>query len=256
MSKVHILSADIVSKIAAGEVIDRPASVIKECVENALDAQATNINIQLEQAGRRSIIIKDNGSGIAPDDMENIFIRHATSKLKTIEDLYEINSLGFRGEALYSIGAIADVVLQSRTEHEDSGWEIHFRGGEKIDLKPCAQPAPGTEIKIQELFYNTPGPEEIPKNKYDRAPSNFEYIYPLPPALPRLPFFTDPPRSRLVRLEKDLAFTRTDSRRFKSPTRISFRNFPTDRKSRLEDPHDFGRHQYSAFPTRYAIYFY
>jgi DNA mismatch repair protein MutL len=163
MSQVKILPHDIVSKIAAGEVIDRPASVIKECVENALDADAKHIDVHLENAGKTSMVIKDDGHGIAQDDLENIFVRHATSKITTVEDLYAIQSLGFRGEALYSIGAIADIVVQSRTAGQDSGWEIHFRGGEKIGLKPCAQPSTGTEMTIRELFFNTPARKKFLK---------------------------------------------------------------------------------------------
>ncbi|MCD4780666.1 MAG: DNA mismatch repair endonuclease MutL [Candidatus Omnitrophica bacterium] len=163
MSKVKILPSEIVSKIAAGEVIDRPASVIKECVENALDAKASQIEVHLQNAGKTSMVIKDNGQGIAQDDLENIFIRHATSKITTIDDLYAIMSLGFRGEALYSIGAIADIVVQSRTQDQNPGWEIHFRGGEKIGLKPCARPSTGTEMIIRELFFNTPARKKFLK---------------------------------------------------------------------------------------------
>ena len=108
MPKVHILPPDIISKIAAGEVIERPASVIKELVENSLDAKATSLEVTLENAGKGFINVKDNGSGIEHGDLKKIFSRHATSKISSIDDLYHIHSLGFRGEALYSIAAIAD----------------------------------------------------------------------------------------------------------------------------------------------------
>ena len=121
MSKVHILKEEVISKIAAGEVIERPASVIKELVENALDALprrqaggAGTIEVSLQEAGKTLIKIKDNGHGIERDDLEKIFSRHATSKIEKADDLYDIQSLGFRGEALYSIGAIADVTLRSK----------------------------------------------------------------------------------------------------------------------------------------------
>lgn len=156
MSKVNILPESIVSKIAAGEVIERPASVIKELVENALDAKATSIEVRLKDAGKTSIIVKDNGQGIAHDDLENIFHRHATSKIASVDDLYEIHSLGFRGEALYSIAAISDTVLRSKTKDQDSGWEIHMRAGKQLQLKPCTMADSGTEIEIKELFFNTP----------------------------------------------------------------------------------------------------
>src|SRR6185295_5337721 len=136
MSKVHILPPEIISKIAAGEVIERPASVIKELLENALDAKTKSIELHLKEAGKTLIFIKDSGSGIEPEDIEVIFQRHSTSKIETIDDLYRIHSLGFRGEALYSICAISDVVLRSRVKSQDTGWEIHMRGGKKLNLQP------------------------------------------------------------------------------------------------------------------------
>ncbi|HRZ39391.1 MAG TPA: DNA mismatch repair endonuclease MutL [Candidatus Omnitrophota bacterium] len=155
MPKVHVLAPDIISKIAAGEVVDRPSSVIKELLENALDAQADTIEIELTQAGKTSIRVKDNGCGIDEGDIETVFKRHSTSKIQTADDLFDIHSLGFRGEALYSIAAVSDITLRSKTEHADNGWEIHLRGGEKLKLKPAAMPD-GTEIEVKELFFNTP----------------------------------------------------------------------------------------------------
>ncbi len=163
MTKVHILPPEIISKIAAGEVIDRPASVIKELIENSLDAGSDSIELHLTQAGKTSICIKDTGSGIAEKDIETIFHRHATSKIKKIDDLFNIHSLGFRGEALYSVAAIADVTLRSRTQEQDSGWEIHMRGGKKLDLRPTALPT-GTEIEVKELFFNTPARRKFLKS--------------------------------------------------------------------------------------------
>ena len=115
MSKVHILPPEIVAKIAAGEVIERPASVVKELLENALDAGATALDIRLEDAGKKLIRVTDNGGGIEEADLEKIFERHATSKIHTQEDLFNIHSLGFRGEALYSIAAVSDVRVKSKT---------------------------------------------------------------------------------------------------------------------------------------------
>ncbi|HLD69262.1 MAG TPA: DNA mismatch repair endonuclease MutL, partial [Candidatus Omnitrophota bacterium] len=128
MGQVHILPPEIISKIAAGEVIERPASVIKELMENSLDAKTSSIEIHLKDAGKTLIHIKDTGGGIEPDDLEKIFLRHSTSKIETLDDLDHIQSLGFRGEALYSIGSIADVILRSKTKDHDTGWEIHLRG--------------------------------------------------------------------------------------------------------------------------------
>lgn len=162
MSKVRILPPEIISKIAAGEVIERPASVVKELIENAIDAGAENMEISLEQGGKKSICLKDTGVGIEPDDIEKIFKRHSTSKIQTIDDLFSIQSLGFRGEALYSIAAIADVTLRSKTESTDTGWEIHLRGGERINLRPVSM-ARGTEIEVKELFFNTPARKKFLK---------------------------------------------------------------------------------------------
>lgn len=163
MSKVQVLPEDIVSKIAAGEVIERPASVVKELVENSIDAGATSIEVSLKEAGKTLIQIKDNGSGIERDDLDKIFNRHATSKIKSIDDLYAILSLGFRGEALYSIASVADIILQTRTKNSDSGWEIHLRGGKRIGLKPCSFSGTGTTIEIKELFFNTPARKKFLK---------------------------------------------------------------------------------------------
>ena len=162
MGKVHILKPEVISKIAAGEVIERPASVIKELMENSLDAKSSAIEITLQDAGKTLIHIKDNGSGIEPDDVEKLFFRHATSKIQNIDDLEHLHSLGFRGEALYSIGAIADVILRSKTKKEDSGWEIHMRGGKKINLHPVTMNN-GTELEIKELFFNTPARKKFLK---------------------------------------------------------------------------------------------
>ncbi|MBU1062080.1 MAG: DNA mismatch repair endonuclease MutL [Candidatus Omnitrophica bacterium] len=162
MSKVHILPPEIVTKIAAGEVIERPASVVKELIENAIDAQAKSIEIALKQAGKTSIHIKDTGTGIEPDDIEKIFQRHSTSKIQNIANLYAIKSLGFRGEALYSIAAISDVILHSKTKSSQTGWEIHLRGGEKKNLSPVSMPE-GTQIEVKELFFNTPARKKFLK---------------------------------------------------------------------------------------------
>jgi DNA mismatch repair protein MutL len=155
MGKVQTLPPEIISKIAAGEVIERPASVVKELIENAIDAGTKTVEINLKQAGKTFIKVKDSGEGIESDDIEKIFYRHCTSKISQVSDLYRIQSLGFRGEALYSIAAISDVILRSKHRSQDNGWQIHIRGGEKLQLKPCSIPN-GTEIEVRELFFNTP----------------------------------------------------------------------------------------------------
>lgn len=155
MGKVQILPADLVAKIAAGEVIERPASVVKELVENSLDAGATSIQVELQDAGKTLIRVKDNGSGIDEDDLTRIFSRHATSKLASTDDLTHILSLGFRGEALYSIGAVSDSTLRSKPAAATHGWEVHLRGNEQLSRTPVNLIG-GTEIEVRELFYNTP----------------------------------------------------------------------------------------------------
>lgn len=163
MSHVSILPPEIIAKIAAGEVVERPASVLKELLENSLDAGATNIDILVKDAGKSLIKVTDNGSGISKDDIERLFHRHATSKISSLGDLFHIASLGFRGEALYSIGAISHVRLSSKTKNESHGWEINLRGNERICVKPSAT-TNGTEIEVQELFYNTPARKKFMKS--------------------------------------------------------------------------------------------
>lgn len=163
MNKVNLLPPDVVAKIAAGEVVERPASVVKELLENAIDAGATSIEIHLKDAGKEFIQIKDNGSGIAREDLEKIFHRHATSKISAIEDFEKLHSMGFRGEALYSIAAVSDVILSSRTA-TDEGWQIHIKGGVRQNLEPTALSGAGTDIKIAELFFNTPARRKFLKN--------------------------------------------------------------------------------------------
>lgn len=163
MGKIHILPPDVVSKIAAGEVIERPASVVKELLENALDAGSTALEIAVTDAGRTTIAVKDNGAGIAADDIEKIFIRHSTSKISGTGDLYRIATLGFRGEALYSIAAVADVLLRSKTDGAENGWEICCRAHTQIYLKPVPMTT-GTAITVRELFFNTPARRKFLKS--------------------------------------------------------------------------------------------
>ncbi len=177
MSKVKILPQDVISKIAAGEVIERPASVVKELVENAIDAGATSIELILQDGGKKLIRLKDNGHGIDREDLETIFLRHATSKINDADDLFDIHSLGFRGEALYSIAAVADISLTSKTNTQNlkpdnqqqttnnqEAWTIHMRGGDKINLKPDALSKHGTHIEVNELFFNTPARKKFLKS--------------------------------------------------------------------------------------------
>lgn len=155
MAKIQELSERLANQIAAGEVVERPASVVKELVENAIDAGSTQIDILLEEAGLRKIQVTDNGEGILTEDVENAFKRHATSKIHTRDDLFRIRTLGFRGEALPSIASVSEVTLETAAESEASGTRLVLRGGEVLERVPGAL-RKGTKITVANLFFNTP----------------------------------------------------------------------------------------------------
>lgn len=155
MAKINILDKNTIDKIAAGEVVDRPSSIVKELLENAIDAKATAITVEIKDGGISFIRITDNGMGIAKDDIRNAFLRHATSKIKSATDLLAINSLGFRGEALSSISAVAQVECISKTPNELVGIRYCIDGGEEKTFEEVGAPA-GTTFIIRNLFYNTP----------------------------------------------------------------------------------------------------
>ncbi|MCT7767203.1 MAG: DNA mismatch repair endonuclease MutL, partial [Lactobacillus iners] len=154
MTKIHKLSSELTNQIAAGEVIERPASVIKELCENALDAGSTRIKIDFIDAGLKQIVVQDNGSGIAADEIDLAFMRHATSKINTNHDLFNIATLGFRGEALASIAAVAKVDIVTNTGGVN-GIHAIFEDGNKVKQEAIASPQ-GTKIVVKDLFYNTP----------------------------------------------------------------------------------------------------
>ncbi|MCK5039321.1 MAG: DNA mismatch repair endonuclease MutL [Thermoplasmata archaeon] len=155
MPEIHILDTRTIDKIAAGEVIERPASAVKELVENSLDAGAIEITIKIESAGRKLIQIIDNGKGMSPEDAVLAFQRHATSKLSSIEDLDNIQTMGFRGEALSSISSVADITLSTRTKGSDAGIQLIFQNGVLKSSKDIGMD-PGTNIEIRDLFANIP----------------------------------------------------------------------------------------------------
>lgn len=163
MGKINILSATLSNKIAAGEVVERPASVVKELLENSIDAGSTNIKIIIKEFGIEQIRIVDNGSGIANDDIQKAFLRHATSKIQSDYDLFHINTLGFRGEALASIASVSKIVIKS-CSGEKQGKMLTLEGG-KVVKEEWYAPIKGTDITIQNLFYNTPA-----RLKYLRNP--------------------------------------------------------------------------------------
>jgi len=152
---IRILSEDVASQIAAGEVVERPASVIKELMENALDAGAHFIKIRVEQAGRKLMEISDDGAGISMDDLPLAVARHATSKLSSAEDLFHIRSLGFRGEALASIGSVSRMTVVSRVRQSEFGARIQIEGGKNRSVERIGVP-PGTVVRVEDLFYNVP----------------------------------------------------------------------------------------------------
>ena len=155
MGRIRILSDLVANQIAAGEVVERPASVVKELLENSLDAGATRIRIEVEAGGRKLIRIADNGHGMVADDALLAFERHATSKLRTSDDLLSIATLGFRGEALPSIASVSRLTLETRSAEEDSGTIVEIAGGNIVRVEPAGLPV-GTTITIRDLFYNTP----------------------------------------------------------------------------------------------------
>jgi DNA mismatch repair protein MutL len=155
MGRIRILSDNVANKIAAGEVVERPASVIKELLENSLDAGATEIRIDAENAGRRLLRILDNGHGMMRDDALLAFERHATSKLSDVKDLLAIATLGFRGEALPSIASVSRLLLETRSADEQTGSAVEIAGGKLLRCDEIARP-PGTTITVRDLFYNVP----------------------------------------------------------------------------------------------------
>ncbi len=164
MGRVQVLSAETIARIAAGEVVERPASVVKELVENALDAGADRVEVHLREGGRSLIHVKDDGRGVSRDDLAVLFQRHATSKISSSADLEKILSLGFRGEALYSIGAVAEVNIKSRAQGSAEAWECDVRGGAREQPRPAAMAGQGTEIRVKELFFNTPARRKFLKS--------------------------------------------------------------------------------------------
>lgn len=164
MGKIKELQTSLANKIAAGEVVERPGSVVKELLENAIDAQATEINIEVEQSGVASIRVVDNGTGIEIDDLDLVFHRHATSKLDADDDLFHIRTLGFRGEALASISSVSKVTLKTCTDNQE-GQEIYVENGEVLNRKP-AKAKRGTDILVESLFYNTPARLKYIKSLY------------------------------------------------------------------------------------------
>ena len=164
---IHLLPDHIANQIAAGEVIQRPASVVKELMENAVDAEATEITVHVKDAGRTLVQVVDNGKGMSETDARMAFERHATSKISDAKDLYALRTMGFRGEALASIAAVAQVELRTRARGAELGTKLSISGSvlESIEADACIE---GAIFSIKNLFYNVP--------RYPNFPKTFEYL--------------------------------------------------------------------------------
>ncbi|HEY5028401.1 MAG TPA: DNA mismatch repair endonuclease MutL [Candidatus Angelobacter sp.] len=162
MARIHVLSEHVANKIAAGEVVERPASVLKELLENSLDAGATRIRVQVEAGGKKLIQVTDNGCGMVRDDALLAFERYATSKIKDAEDLLNIHTLGFRGEALPSIASVGRVLLETRAMEEDGGTVVEIAGGKILRVEEAGLPQ-GTSLAVRDLFFNTPARKKFLK---------------------------------------------------------------------------------------------
>ncbi|MBI4125388.1 MAG: DNA mismatch repair endonuclease MutL [Deltaproteobacteria bacterium] len=165
MSRIHILPPDLADKIAAGEVVERPASVVKELVENALDAGATFVRVAVEQAGKEKIEVSDNGCGMSLEEAKLAIQRHATSKISCLDDLFAIRTLGFRGEALPSIASVSHFVLETKSKREGAleGARVEVRGGEPVLARTAGCPV-GARVVVDDLFYNTPARRKFLKS--------------------------------------------------------------------------------------------
>ncbi len=187
MTKILVLNEEVANQIAAGEVVERPASVVKELVENALDAGATAIDVEIKQGGLEQIIVSDNGRGMEPDDLPVAFLRHATSKLRHSHDLFGIKTLGFRGEALPSIASVSKVQLITRQATASAGWRLTVNGGDVGKPSACGAPA-GTTVIVDDLFYNTPARKSFMKSPPAEAGRIRELVARMSLAAPQVAF--------------------------------------------------------------------
>lgn len=195
---IRVLPSNLVNQIAAGEVIERPASVIKELVENAIDAGASKIEVTLTGGGKNLIVVNDNGKGIGKDELSLAVERHATSKLPD-NDLFNINFLGFRGEALPSIASVAKMTISSRQQGADSGWQISVNGGDKGEVKPAAVPL-GTRIEVRDLFYTTPARLKFMKADASEAAQCVDMLQRIALANPQISFYLESDGKKKVAL--------------------------------------------------------
>ena len=199
MSQIRRLSESIVNRIAAGEVVERPASAVKELVENALDAGARHIDVVVRDGGQSLISVSDDGHGIARDDLALALERHATSKLPD-DDLWAISTLGFRGEALPSIASVSRLTLASRPRGASEGWKIEVEGGRMGGVEPAAQ-SEGTRVEVADLFFATPARLKFLKSPRTELDHAIDWL------------------NRLAMANPNVAFTLSDGTR--TPVRLS-----------------------------------
>src|SRR3989344_3256216 len=162
MTKIFLLDEALINKIAAGEVIERPASVIKELLENSLDAGATKITLEVEESGKKCIKITDNGEGMNAEDAERSILRYATSKIRSVDDLFSIKTLGFRGEALASIAAVSKLTITTKQKGELEGFVLWIEGGNILN-RSIAAAEQGTSMEVRDIFFNTPARKKFLK---------------------------------------------------------------------------------------------
>src|SRR5579872_5790845 len=198
MGKIHRLAPDLANQIAAGEVVERPASVVKELVENAIDAGARRITIHVELGGKKQVRVEDDGEGMAPEDARLAIERHATSKIRRADDLAAIRTMGFRGEALPSIASVSHFVLRTRARGDQSGTEIRVNGGMVAAVAEIGA-AEGTTIEVNDLFYNLPARRKFLKSDAAESAQVSRIVTQLALAYPEVGFtLTSGPRT-LVR---------------------------------------------------------
>ncbi len=202
MAEIKKLAPEVAALIAAGEVVERPASVIKEVVENAIDALATHITVELRRGGITYMRVTDNGRGMAEEDVPTAFLRHATSKIESGEDLESIATLGFRGEALYSIAAVGEVEIITKRREDEMGTRAVVRGGGEPVVEPCGCPD-GTSVIVRDLFFNTPARMKFLKKDSVEAGYAEEIVRKIALARPDISF-------RFIANGKDLFFTPGD----------------------------------------------
>ncbi len=209
MAAIHTLSVDLRNKIAAGEVVERPASVVKELLENSIDAGATEVSIVIEKGGRQLIQVTDNGSGIAADDMDKAVQRYTTSKIETLDDLFNINSLGFRGEALASIASVSEMELASCVNGK-GGFVVRVHDGESGAIAP-SEPLPGTRIDVRNLFYNTPARKKFLKSQRVEFRQIVQMVKRYALAFPEVAFKLIHDEKKILNLQSDVLNERIDN---------------------------------------------